>query len=263
MLRVVLPVLTDNLPAVSHSLHTFHREVGRYLAGVPANTTEFPPTHWTLIVASSGPQRNVALARLYEIYWAPLCAQAQRFGVPPDETEDAVQEFLLGLFDSSSFDRADPAAGRFRSYLIGALRNQLSHRRAKLHAQKRGGGQIAVPLDDVSLTDSSADERQFDADWAQALIRETMRRFLSEHSGDPLCAQAVGDEETSLAEHAVQLGITPAAVKSRVFRLRQRFRQIVREEVSRTIADPGQLDDEVRYLCAVLGKTEGVNVPIP
>ena len=227
-----------------------------------ATGSEFPPTHWTLIVASSGPSRDAALTRLYEIYWPPLCAQARRLGVGADEAEDVVQEFFIGLFGSGSLQRADPGSGRFRSYLIGALKNQLGNRRAKLHAQKRGGGQAALSLDGVDAP-VLTDDCEFDSEWARALIGEAMRRFTAEHPGDPLCTRAVGDEDASNTDVAAQLRITPAAVKSRVFRLRQRFRQIVREEVLRTVADERECDDELRHLCAVLDKVDGVKMPAP
>ena len=227
--------------------------------------TEFPPTHWTLIVASAGPRRDAALTQLYRIYWTPLCAQARRLGVAEDEIEDVVQEFLVSLFDSGALGRADPQVGRFRSYLIGALRHHVGDHRERLHATKRGGGVPALTLDDVDAPvdppPAPVDEREFDADWARALVAEAMRRFHAQHEGDPLCAQVLGDDAESFAKAGAQLGITPAAVKSRVFRLRQRFRKIMREEVLRTVADEGECDGELRYLCAVLDKVDGVKFP--
>ncbi len=226
---------------------------------------DFPPTHWTLIVASDGPRRDAVLTELYRIYWTPLCAQACRLGAAADEVEDVVQEFLVSLFESGSLGRADPQVGRFRSYLIGALRHHLGDHRARLHAKKRGGGVPALPLDGVDAPvdppPAPVDEREFDADWAHALVAEAMRRFHALHEGDPLCAQVFGEDAESFTKAATQLGITPAAVKSRVFRLRQRFRKIMREEVLRTVADESECDTELRYLCTVLDKVNGVTLP--
>jgi RNA polymerase sigma factor (sigma-70 family) len=223
---------------------------------------EFPPTHWTLIVASSGPQREVALTQLYRIYWVPLCAQARRFGAAVDEVEDLVQEFFVSLFDSGALNRVDPQVGRFRGYLIAALRHRLSDHRARGQAKKRGGGVAALPLEAVEMSvdppSAPMDEREFDADWARALVAEAIRRFHVANQGDPLCAQVFGDDAGSFAQAAAQLGITPSAVKSRVFRLRQRFRKIMREEVLRTVADEEECDTELRYLCAVLDKIDGM-----
>lgn len=235
-------------------------------------STDFPPTHWTLIAAASGPQRDSALDRLYRTYWAPMCAQARRFGVPEAEVEDVTQELFLSLFRSGAVERADRERGRFRSYLLGALRNHLSHRRAHDAALKRGGGQSAVPLDAQDLVQLPADAREFDAEWARALLGEALRRFQNEeqHSEESrasfavLGGPALGDEEFSCEETARRLGITVPAVKSRVFRLRQRFHDIVREEVRRTVASEAECDDELRHLSAVLAKVDGVPAfPLP
>jgi RNA polymerase sigma-70 factor (ECF subfamily) len=228
-------------------------------------SAEFPATHWTLIAAASGPQRDSALDRLYRTYWTPMCAQARRFGVPEAEVEDVTQELFLSLFRSGAVDRADRARGRFRSYLLGALRNHLSHRRAHAAALKRGGGQSTEPLDGQELVQMPADAREFDAEWARALLGEALRRFQLEaqHSEESrasfavLGGPALGDGEFSCEEAARQLGITVPAVKSRVFRLRQRFHTIVREEVRRTVPSEAECDDELRHLSAVLARVEG------
>lgn len=238
----------------------FFHALRDYAAAVQQNRADFPPTHWTLIVEATGPRRDAALAQIYRIYWTPLCTQARRLGVSADDVEDAVQEFLVALFGSGSLGRADPQAGRFRSYLIGALRNHLGNIRARLHAQKRGGGVAAIPLEGVDAP-APVDEREFDAEWARALVGEALRRFHAEHGGDPLCAQVLGEEAGSFGAAAAQLGITPAAVKSRVFRLRQRFRKIMREEVVRTVSGERECDEELRYLCTVLDKVDGVKLP--
>lgn len=234
----------------------------------PANA-EFPATHWTLVAAATGPGRDSALSRLYQIYWKPICAQVRRFGVPADDVEDATQELFVSLIRNGTLAHASQTRGRFRSYLLGALRNQLSHRRAHDLAQKRGGDQVAVPLDSLDLPHTlpaaPVDEREFDAAWAHALLGEALRRFQREveHSEESRASFAVlggsvlGDAELSCAEAAQRLGITVPAVKSRVFRLRQRFQQIVREEVLRTVASEAECDAELRYLGSVLEKVDG------
>jgi RNA polymerase sigma-70 factor (ECF subfamily) len=239
---------------------------------VPKKSPDFPATHWTLIAAASGPERNSALSRLYKTYWAPMCMQARRFGVPEAEVEDVTQELFVSLFRSGSVERADRGRGRFRSYLLGALRNHLGHRRAREHTLKRGNGQAALPLDDHELVQPPADAREFDAEWAHALLGESLRRFQSEeqHSAESgasfavLGGTALGDDELPCEEAARRLGITVPAVKSRVFRMRQRFHDIVREEVRRTVANDAECDDELRHLSAVLAKVDGVPAfPLP
>jgi RNA polymerase sigma-70 factor (ECF subfamily) len=226
----------------------------------------FPQTHWTLIAAAAGPQRESALSRLYRTYWAPICAQARRFGVAADDVEDVAQELFAHLFHNGSVERADPARGRFRSYLLGALRNQLSHRRAREHALKRGGGQPSLPLEASPAAVETIDEREFDAAWARTLVGEALRRFQTEeqHSEESRASFAVlsdvvlGDAEFSCEAKARQLGITVPAVKSRVFRLRRRFHEIMRQEVMRTVSSETECDDELRYLSEVLAKVDGV-----
>ena len=223
----------------------------------------FPPTHWTLLAAAEGPARRDALDQLYRIYWQPLCAQARRFGVREDEAEDVVQEFLVGLFANGSLARADPQIGRFRSYLLGALRNFLSHRRDYQHAQKRGGDTPTLPLSAADAVSTGTDPCQFDADWAHALLDQAlasfgheMRETFGADAYEVLRDFALGEKESSYEDAARQLGITVAAVKSRIFRLRQRFREILRAEVIRTVPSETECDTELRYLCAVLEQTD-------
>lgn len=234
------------------------------------NSADFPATHWTLITEASGPDRDSALSRLYKTYWTPICAQARRFGVPPDDVEDVAQELFIQLFRSGAVARAERNRGRFRSYLLGALRNHLSHRRAHAHTLKRGGGVHTVPfetLEPASFPVAAQEEAlDFDAEWAHALLAEALRRFQHEeqHSAESRASLAVlggavfGGEELAGADAARRLGITVPAVKSRVFRLRQRFHDLVREEVRRIVASDADCDEELRHLCAVLGKADGV-----
>ncbi len=234
------------------------------------HSSDFPATHWTLIAAVSGPERDFALSRLYQIYWRPICAQARHFGAAENEVEDVAQELFVSLFRSGAIDRADPERGRFRSYLLGALRNFLSHRRAHASAGKRGGGHTRVALEALELEPldraGAAGTRAFDAAWAHALLGEALRLFHQEigHSAEGRASFTVlsgflfGEAVPSCADAARQLGISVPAVKSRVFRLRHRLQQIVREEVARTVATPAEIDDELRYLSAVVQEADGV-----
>jgi RNA polymerase sigma factor (sigma-70 family) len=236
---------------------------------------EFPPTHWTLIAAAAAPDSDAALGRLYETYWTPLRTQALRFGVREEDANDVLQELFMALFKSGSLARAEPARGRFRSYLLGALRNLLNHRRANLQTDKRGGGGRPVPLDEIDLAapidDSPLDERAFDADWARTLVAEALRRFETEQNATDegrtsyaaLGGMALGDSPDTPQEAATRLGVTVPAVKSRLFRLRERFRETVREEVFRTVSTERECNDELRYLCAVLEKMDGVPAITP
>jgi RNA polymerase sigma-70 factor (ECF subfamily) len=241
----------------------------------PGGHAEFPPTHWTLVAAAAAPDSDAALGRLYETYWPPLRAQALRFGVREEDAADVLQELFMALFKSGSLARAESARGRFRSYLLGALRNLLNHRRANLQTEKRGGGGRPLPLDEIDLAapidGSPLDERAFDADWARTLVAEALRRFETEQNATSdsrtsyavLGAMALGDSTDTPQDVATRLGLTVPAVKSRLFRLRERFRETVREEVFRTVSTEAECEDELRYLCAVLGKVDGVPAITP
>lgn len=233
----------------------------------PASHAAFPPTHWTLIAAASGPDNDGALGRLYQTYWHPLCAQARRFGVGAEDVEDVVQELFIAFIASDSLAHASAARGRFRSYLLGTLRNFLNHRRARLGSQKRGGGETPLPLDAAeNVAGAQPGTHEFDADWARALIGEAMRRFTAEQDATAenrasfavLGELALGDAPGPPEAAAARLGVTVPAVKSRIFRLRERLREIVREEVMRTVTSDTACDEELRYLGAVLGKVNGV-----
>jgi RNA polymerase sigma-70 factor (ECF subfamily) len=222
----------------------------------------FGTTHWSVIAAASGPDRRRALERLYKAYWTPLCGYARRHAVPEDEVEDVVQEFVIGLFESDALRRADPQLGRFRSYLLGALRNFLLRRVTRQMTQKRGGGRDALPLDhaDEIAEPLPEVEKLFDQEWAEALFSLGLSRLSEETyrqefaTIDRQWEQLIfGFNETPYPELAAQWGISVSGLKTRVFRLRRRFREILREEVSRTVSDDLEVDDEMRYLCAVLG----------
>src|SRR5688572_6718628 len=137
----VHPVLTDRRRADSRFLSPRVNLHSPNMNDAPTSNADFPTTHWTLVVAAAAPDNDGALSRLYLTYWRPLCAQARRFGIADDDVEDVVQELFGALIAGDSFARASATHGRFRSYLLGALRNSLSHRHARLHTQKRGAGE--------------------------------------------------------------------------------------------------------------------------
>ncbi len=224
----------------------------------------FGTTHWSVIAAASGPDRKRALERLYLAYWTPLCGYARRRDVPEDEVEDVIQEFVVGLFESDSLQRANPQLGRFRSYLLGALRNFLLKRMTRQMTQKRGGGRDALPLDhadEVADDGSSLEvEQKFDKEWAEALFSLGLSRLSEETKSQEFATAGqqweqliFGLNETPYPELAEKWGLSVSGLKTRVFRLRRRFREILREEVSRTVSTDLEVDEEMRYLCTVLG----------
>jgi len=217
-----------------------------------------------VIAAASGPGRRRALERLYRAYWTPLCGYARRHEVPEDEIEDVIQEFVVALFESDSLQRADPQLGRFRSYLLGALRHFLLKRTTRQMTQKRGGGREPVSLDqahEVAAPEVASEvDKSFDREWAEALFSQGLSRLSDESKGQEFAGSGqewehlvFGLNETPYPELASKWGLSVAGLKTRVFRLRRRFREILREEVSRTVSSDDEVEEEMRYLCTILG----------
>lgn len=226
-------------------------------------SSEFHTTHWTILGAAAGPDRQQTLDYVYRAYAGPLRNYARRFGVNENDLDDVTHEFVLSVFSSDSLERADRNAGRFRSYIVAALRHFLWHRREKARAVKRGGGVAPLSLSLNPLPEGvpviEEDERHFDEEWASALVTESLRQLdvelshSSEDSPREMRDLIFREQDESYAEVAARLRITVPALKSRIFRLRRRFREIVRQEVSRTVTNEEECDEELRYLCEVLG----------
>ena len=235
----------------------------------------FAPTRWTIVLDAGKSQTPpdealTALSELCRIYWRPIFLFLRRQGSKPDEAEDLTQGFFAHLIESRAYARADREKGRFRSFMLGALKHFLAHARAHDRAQKRGGGMVVGPLDTASIAAADARmaaaqdwtaEHVYDREWAETLLRQALDRLAQE------CALA-GKEElfkqlnshlsvTSEAavpyyELSAQLGRPVATLRSDVARLRSRYRAILREEVGGTVAHPSEVDAELRHLCEVL-----------
>jgi len=223
----------------------------------------FATTRWSLVrdASSTAQQRKQALSELYTLYWRPICDYLRRMGITQTEVEDLAQDFFLQFFDSGALDRANEGYGRFRAYLLGALRHHVQKLRRKAGTQKRGGGLVAVSLDIAERENPSIEAdyaRLFDLEWAQTVVAHSMTRLEQEirtQTMDRTLAKALieGNAEGSQQEIAQQLGISVTALKTRIFRLRRRFREILREEVARTVSDESELDGELTYLTQLVG----------
>lgn len=211
-----------------------------------------------------------ALTTLCETYWYPLYAFLRGRGHGPADAEDLTQAFFAMLFEKQVLRHADPARGRFRSFLLTALQNFAANVHARDTAAKRGGGARFLPLDfqDAEgrfvLDPASAEspERSFDRRWALTLLDRAMTRLQDEslqrnkqQHFAALKPHLAGDEpQLSYAETAAVLGMSEGAVKVAVHRLRRRFRDIVREEIAQTVPSPDEIEDELRYLWAAVAR---------
>lgn len=244
---------------------------------VPVGGSRFATTCWTEVLAAQGgtPAARQALAELCAAYYGPVAAFIRRSSRDPQEAEDLTQEFFARLLERCGVGGAHPGGGRFRSYLLGAVRHFLSDHRDRERRQKRGGGRRVESLDapvhpesDTRLGDELAaaevaqEDLGFDRDWAVAVMDRALRRLEGEwqaagrgtayqHLKPWLAGEAVG---TTQAEVGRWLGWGESAVKVAVHRLRKRLRELLREEVLSTLPPDGDPEDELRYLVEVLGR---------
>jgi RNA polymerase sigma factor (sigma-70 family) len=230
----------------------------------------FATTHWSVVVAAQGrsPAADEALEKLCRIYWWPLYGFVRRSGYSPEEAQDLTQGFFALLLQRRDLDVARREKGRLRSYLLVSLKNFLAKARRRELTVKRGQGRVLVPLDellareraDLEPTDNLTADRIYERRWALTLLEQVLTRLEGEYrsAGNAElfdCLQEFLSDEPgrrSQADVAVELGMTENAVKQAFHRLRQRYRQLLRDEIAQTVAVPGDVEDEVRHFIAVL-----------
>jgi RNA polymerase sigma factor (sigma-70 family) len=237
----------------------------------------FVTTRWSLILsgASSGSgDREIrkALAELCQIYWRPIFSFIARRGYSPEDAEDLTQDFFVRILKGDWLQKADPARGRFRSLLLKSLQNFLNDAVDRRNSRKRGGeisfiswdSWIAETPPQLSLTEEALRswpaERVFDASWAATTAQRALRglgeefeskgrRPVFEVLSPYLSAER---DDLSYATLAAKLHVPQSFVKGLIYRMRQRYRVLLREEVRQTVADPAEVDEELRHLCATL-----------
>jgi len=231
------------------------------------NARWFTTTHWSVVLASAEGAGD-ALERLCRAYWYPLYAHVRRQGSSPHDAQDLTQGFFAWLLASKHLGVADPELGKFRNFLLVRLEHFLSDQRKKERAQKRGGGQAIISLDAelaeeryrLEPASELAPEKHFDRHWALTVMEQTVARLRKEYVAagrtelfEELKHFQTGEEATqSYTEVAARLGLSESAVKSAIFRLRRRHRDLLREEIAQTVATPAEVDEEIRYLIAVI-----------
>jgi DNA-directed RNA polymerase specialized sigma24 family protein len=235
------------------------------------NGARFATTRWSLVLAAGGgstPDARAALESLLAACWYPLYAFARREGAPRDEAEDLVQGFLAELLEKDRIRQADPARGRFRTFLLAAFRHFRSRERERDRAAKRGGGRAALTLDFESgegrysrePADARTPETLFLRRWALDLLEEALRRTREEYErggrGDLFEALrgtlGSGAPAGSWAAVGEGLRMGEGAVKVSAHRLRRRYREHLRGAIGETVADPADVDGEIRDLMAAL-----------
>ena len=231
----------------------------------------FATTHWSVVLAagqSDSDQREAALQKLCTAYWYPLYAYIRWRGHGPEDAQDLTQEFFLKLIEKNWLSHVVPDGARFRSYLLTVLKGFLANAHDHARAAKRGGGKVFVPLDSEQAEDrlshepagSETPETAFDRRWALAVLAEALQRLRAVATGagkarhfellHPFLSREPADGE--YAAVGENLRLSRDAVSVAVHRLRQRYREMLRATVADTLADPGQVEDEMRHVFAAL-----------
>jgi RNA polymerase sigma factor (sigma-70 family) len=230
----------------------------------------FTTTHWSVVLTAQGrsPAADEALEKLCRTYWWPLYGFVRRQGYGPEEAQDLTQGFFMLLLERRDLDVVRREKGRLRSYLLVSLKNFLAKARRRELTLKRGEGQPLVSLEDLLAreradlepADSLTADRIYERRWALTLLDQVLTRLESEYrsAGNAklfdCLKEFLSDEpgRRSQAEVAAERGMTENAVKQAFHRLRQRYRQLLRDEIAQTVAVPGDVEDELRHFISVL-----------
>jgi RNA polymerase sigma factor (sigma-70 family) len=234
--------------------------------------SDFLTTQWSLVLrarAADDTAASQALAALCQRYWYPLFAYVRRRGVSVEQAEDVIQGFFARLLEKQVLAKVTVEGGRFRSFMLTAVKNYLANEHERATAEKRGGGRTLVSLD-INSGESrlrlephhrDTPERIFERQWALTLLDLVMHRLEAEYRAaensklfELLKLSLTRDvERLPYATIGLELDLSEEAARQAASRLRKRYRELLREEVGSTVADEQAIDDEIRGLFATLG----------
>jgi RNA polymerase sigma factor (sigma-70 family) len=237
---------------------------------VPHGPAAFATTRWSVVLEAQGesPAAQEALEKLCRIYWRPIYSFVRRQGAGTEEAEDLTQGFFALLLERRDLRSVRKEKGRLRSYLLTALKHFLTDDRRRAVAIKRGKGEQLIPLEELRAEERSAmepadpltAERIYERRWASTLLDRVLNRLEEKYRARGNAAlfdsfnQLLGDEPgmPSHANIAAQLGMTENAVAQAFHRFRQSYQSLLREEIAHTVATPGDIENELRYLIGVI-----------
>jgi RNA polymerase sigma factor (sigma-70 family) len=230
----------------------------------------FTTTHWSVVLEAQGesPAAQEALEKLCRTYWRPIYGFVRRQGIGAEEAKDLTQGFFALLLERRDLNAVRQEKGRLRSYLLTSLKHFLTNEHNRATAIKRGAGQRLIPLEDLrererigfESTETLPADQIYESRWALSLLDQVLARLREEYRAagnirlfDRL-QKSLTDEpdRPSPADSASEFGMTQSAVRQASYRLRQRYRQLLREEIAHTVMAAGDIEDELRHLVAVL-----------
>jgi RNA polymerase sigma-70 factor (ECF subfamily) len=231
----------------------------------------FDTTRWSLVLTARdgcATEGRDALAALCSAYWYPLYAFVRRKGHDAEAAQDVVQGFFARLLEKGDLAGVDPGKGKFRSFLMASCTHYLANQRDRQRARKRGSGKTPIPIDRLSAEDrydrepshGMTAERLFERNWAITLLDQVLNRLRDEQerAGKARQFEALrpallgGAERVPFARIAAELELSEEAARASAHRLRRRLRELVREEVARTIGDDADVEEEIRALFSAL-----------
>jgi RNA polymerase sigma factor (sigma-70 family) len=243
---------------------------GNGIAPSTQNGAAFTTTHWSVVLAAQGetPAAQRALETLCRTYWRPIYGFVRRQGVGPEQAKDLTQGFFALLLERRDLNTVRQEKGRLRSYLLTSLKHFLTNERNRAMAIKRGQGQRLIPLEDLrerervsfESADTLAADQIYERRWALAVLDQVLARLGDQYRAaghsqlfDRLQKSLTDEPDRPLpADIAHELGMTENAVRQASYRMRQRYRQLLHEEIAHTVMVSGDIEDELRHLIAVL-----------
>jgi RNA polymerase sigma factor (sigma-70 family) len=244
------------------------------LSAIGGNTHEgavaFTTTHWSVVLEAQGesPAAHEALEKLCRIYWRPIYSFVRRQGFGPQEAEDLTQGLFAQLLERKRLNDVRKEKGRLRSFLLGALKYFLADEQRRVMAIKRGKGQRLIPLEELRAgerfemepADPVTAEMIYERRWALTVLERVLSRLKDEYNlaGNAALFDALKEllpgepGSPSQAQIAARLGMSENATRQAFYRFRQRYQALLREEIANTVATPGDIEDELRHLIAVL-----------
>ncbi len=247
-----------------------HASEDRTASSAQKASIAFTTTHWSVVLEAQGPSpaAQAALEKLCRTYWRPIYGFVRRQGTQPEEAKDLTQGFFALLLERRDLNAVRKDKGRLRSYLLTSLKHFLTNERQRAIAIKRGEGWRLIPLDEVrereragfEPADRSTVDQIYERRWALALLEQVLRRLGEEYrsAGNVVLFERLEallmdePDRPSQGQIADELGMSEDAVKQAFRRLRQRYQQLLREEIAHTVMVPGDIEDELRHLIAVL-----------